>query len=211
MGLDLVVLAKEKDGVEINPTDAIGARRANRDDAQAMEALRRIWEAGDRAATFDAFVDDVVSREVPPIVILYGEDFESAMPAVRAEVQYYGFRGKAIEPAGNCVSAFAEQNGHDMSWLYGELNTQAEIESKIELLQSILDGYRGENAEITSIAEGYYQAWRQRDAAELEKLEQSFRNNPETAEHVFQLFSFIGAIDWFRFWVDKGFAIVADY
>ena len=173
-----------------------------------MDELRRIWESGDQAATFETFVDDVVSRDVP---IQYGDGFESAIPAVRAEVQYYGFRGKAIEPAGNRVSAFAERNGHDMSWLYGELGTQAEIESKINLLQRILDDYRRENAEITSMAEQYYQAWRRRDFAEHEKIEQSFPDDPQTEEHVFELFSFFGAIDWFRFWAGKGFTIAADY
>ncbi|GAB5406967.1 MAG: hypothetical protein Aurels2KO_51980 [Aureliella sp.] len=211
MGLDLVVLAKEQHGVDINPTDVIGARRANRDDPQVMDELRRIWESGDQTATFDAFVDDVVSRDVPPIVIQYGDGFESAIPAVRAEVQYYGFRGKAIEPAGNRVSAFAERNGHDMSWLYGDLATQSDIESRIALLQRIIDEYRRENAEVTSTAEQCYQAWRRRDFAEYEKMKQSFRDDPETEQHVFEVFSFFGAIDWFRFWVDKGFTIAADY
>ncbi len=211
MGLDLVVLAKEHNGVDINPTDVIGARRANRDDRQVMDELRRIWESGDQATAFDNFVDNVASCDVPPIVIQYGDGFASAMPAVRAEVQYYGFRGKAIEPASNRVSAFAERNGHDMSWLYGELATQTEIESTIDLLQSILEDYRRENAEITSRAEQFYRAWRRREFAEHERLEQSFRDDPGTEEHIFELFAFFGAIDWLRFWADKGFTIAADY
>ena len=207
MGLDLVVLAKGN----LNPTDAIGARRADRNDTQVMEELRRIWNAGDQTITFDAFVDDAVSGEVPPIVIAYGEDFESAKPAVQAEVQYYGYRGKSIEPGHNRVAVFAEDNGHDMSWLYGELVTQAEIESTIGMLQQTLDEYLAKNTEIAPSAREYYQAWLRRDAEEPEEIVQLFQDDPEAQEHVFELFSFFGVIDWLRFWADKGFIIKGDF
>jgi hypothetical protein len=211
MGLDLVIMAKQQYGIEINPTEVIGARRASRDDPEVMERLRTVWDAGDKASTFDEFVDELIAREFPPVVIHFGDGFEAAIPAVAAEGQYYGYRGKAIEPAGNRISAFAESNGHDLSWLYGKHGTKRVIESRINLLQRILDGYRDDNAEITTITEEYYHVWRRRDFAELEKLEQSFPDDPDSKDHIFELYSYFGAIDWFRFWADKGFAIAAEY
>lgn len=71
MGLDWIVLAKEQDGLEINPTEVIGSRRANRDDPEVMKELRRIWEAGNQTTKFDQFVDELVSREIP--VLHYSE------------------------------------------------------------------------------------------------------------------------------------------
>lgn len=211
MGLDWVVLAKERDGVEINPTEAIGAKRASRDDPEVMDELRRIWEAGDQSQPFDGFVEDAVSQVVPPIVVTFGSGFEAAIPAVRAEVQYYGFRGKAIEPKGNRVSAFAERNGHDLSWLYGDLESQGDIEAKIAQLVQIIDHYRRGNPDITSLAESYYHAWRQRNLAEMEKFEQAFESDPDAEDHLFELYAFFGVIDWLRFWSDKGFKIAADF
>jgi hypothetical protein len=211
VGLDWIVLAKEQDGVEINPTDVIGSRRATRDDPEVLSELRRIWAAGDQANTFDQFVDELVSRDVPPVVILYGKGFEAAIPAVQAEVQFYGFRGKAIEPNRNRVSAFAERNGHDISWLYGEFATQTDIEKAINLLQRILSDYRREAVEITSLAERYYGTWRRRDSIEMQKIEQELKGDPDLEDHVLELYSFIGAIAWLQFWADKGFKIAADY
>lgn len=95
--------------------------------------------------------------------------------------------------------------------LFQHNRPQADIEAKIHLLQQILPNYRRENAEITSLAERHYGAWRRRDSAEAQKIEQTFQDDPETEEHVFELYSLFGAIDWLRFWADKGYKIAADY
>jgi hypothetical protein len=211
MGLDWIVLAKEQNGLEINPTEVIGSRRANREDPEVMEELRRIWEDGNQLTKFEQFVDELVSREIPPIVIPFASEFEAAIPAVRSEAQFYGFRGKTIEPYCNRISEYAERNGYDMSWLYGTFNTQVDIEAAISLLQQILSEYRTTNTQITSLAEKYYRAWRRHDSAEAQRMEEAFETDPEIEDHVLELYSYFGAIDWLQFWSDKGFKIVAEY
>ncbi len=117
MGLDWVVLAREEGDAEINPTEVIGAVRASRGDPDVVAALREIWAQQQSDDTFEEFLDHVVNQDPPPIVLPYGSDLSDAMPAVRAEAQYYGFRGKALEPSLSRVSAAAERDGEDFGWL----------------------------------------------------------------------------------------------
>lgn len=211
MGLDWVILAKEVNRIEINPTEVIGAKRATRDDPLVVNELRLIWQDSDQAMTFDEFLTEVTSREIPPVVIPFGEGFQDAIPAVQAEVQYYGYRGKAIEPEFNCISEFAEQNGQDMSWIYGEMVAQSDIEEKINLLEGIFNRYKSIYPEIATAGEQYFLAWHQQRSVELDQIEQDLTNDIDKEKIVFEIFGFLGAIEWLRFWSDKGFKIVADF
>lgn len=211
MGLDWVVLGKEADGAYINPTEIIGARRASRTDPEVMAEMLRIWESGDKEISFQNFVEDLVSREVPPIVIQYGDEFEGALPAVMAEAQYYGYRAKAIEPDLNRISVFAERSGIKMDWLYGNMENESEIRERIQLLEKILDLYRSENSAVVELAEKFFADWRHARKDALDNMDKYSGGDAETEEHLFEIFGFIGAIDWLRFWSDKGFAVAADY
>lgn len=211
MGLDWVVLAKEVNRVEINPTEVIGAKRATRDDPLIVNEMRLIWQDGDQTMTFDEFLTDTTSRDIPPILIPFGEGFQDAIPAFQSEVQYYGYRGKAIEPGLNCVSEFAEQNGYYMSWIYGEMATQSDIEERINSLEEIFNKYKSDYPEIASVGERYFLAWRQQQSAEVDQIEQDLEHDTDKEKIIFEIFGFLGAIEWLRFWSDKGFEIVADF
>ena len=211
MGLDWVVLAKEVNEVEINPTEVIGAKRATRDDPHIVNEWRLIWQEGDQVMTFEEFLTDATSRQIPPIVIPFGEGFHDAIPAFQAEVQYYGYRGKVIEPELNCVSEFAEQNGYDMSWIYGEMATQSDIEERINLLEKIFNKYKFSHSKIASAGERYFLSWRQQQVTEVDHIEQELEHDADKEKIIFEIFGFLGAIEWLRFWSDKGFEIVADY
>ncbi|HEX2996883.1 MAG TPA: hypothetical protein VHP14_18825, partial [Anaerolineales bacterium] len=69
MGLDWVVLEKELNGVWVNPTEAIQARRATRKDAEVLAEMLFIWKSGDQSLSFEDFVEEAVSSEMPPVVI----------------------------------------------------------------------------------------------------------------------------------------------
>jgi hypothetical protein len=79
MGLDWVVLEKEQNGIMVNPTDIIKAKRATRDDAEVLVEMLSIWKAGNQSITFEDFVEDAVSSEIPPIIIPFGEGFQNAI------------------------------------------------------------------------------------------------------------------------------------
>ena len=131
MGLDWVVLEKEQNGRMVNPTEVIQAKRATRDDAEVLVGMLSIWKSGDQSIAFEDFVEEAVSSEIPPIVIPFGEGFQNAIPAVQAEVQYYGYRAMVLETRLNCVSQFGERSGYDFSWIFGQLSTQDEIIGKV--------------------------------------------------------------------------------
>ena len=130
---------------------------------------------------------------------------------MRAEAQYYGFRAKAIEPRYNRIAAFAEGRGHDFSWLFGKLEARSEIEGRIADLEKALDRYRRENLEICDFAERYYSAWREGRPKDMAALEEQMGATADLEDHVYELFSVLGAIDWLRFWSDKGFRIAAEF
>jgi len=211
MGLDWVVVAREDGEVPVYPTEILGARRASRDDSEVLAELRRIWESGAQESSFDEFVEQLVSQEVPPVVIGFGEGCESAAPAVVAEGQYYGYRAKAIEPSLNRISVFAEQNGIEMDWLYDQMRSEAEIRERIELLETIFDRYRSENPEIVRDGEMFYADWRRAPGEWMDHEEKYAGGDAEVEEHLFEIYAFLGAIDWLRFWADKGFQIAAEY
>ena len=211
MGLDWVVLEKEQNGVLVNPTEAIQARRATRNDAEVLAEMLFIWKSGDQSLSFEDFVEEAVSSKIPPIVIEFGKDFQDAIPAVQAEVQYYGYRGMVLEPRLNCVSQFAEQSGYDFSWIFGQLTTQDEIIGKIKELEQIYESFQSANKELALEGEKYYRAWREQNKDLQDKLEQTHINNGEYWDDILSVYGFLGAIDWLRFWSDKSFTIAADY
>jgi hypothetical protein len=211
MGLDWVVLEKEQNGILINPTEVIKAKRATRDDAEVLVEMLSIWKSGDQSITFEDFVEDAVSNEIPPIIVPFGDGFQNAIPAVQAEVQYYGYRGMALEPRLNCVSRFAEQSGYDFSWIFGQLSTQDEIVGKIKELEQIYEAFQSANKNLALEGEKYYRAWREQNKDIQDKLEQAYLKNGEYWDDIISIYGFLGAIDWLRFWSNKGFTIAADY
>jgi len=211
MGLDWIVLGKEQNGVWVNPTEVIQAKRATRNDAEVLAEMLFIWKSGDQSLSFEDFVENAVSLETPPIIIQFGTGFEKAIPAVQAEVQYYGYRAKVIEPRLNCVSRFAEQAGYDFSWIFGQLATQNEIVGRIRELEQIYKSFQVASEELTSEGEKYYQAWREQNKDLQDELEQRNFDNAEYWEDVLSVYGFLGAIDWLLFWSDKGFTVAADY
>ncbi|HEV7668588.1 MAG TPA: hypothetical protein VGS22_08700 [Thermoanaerobaculia bacterium] len=211
MGLDWVVLDREIDGTQVNPTEVLGAKRATRIDPEVLNEMRRIWETGDREVPFEEFVEGLVSRETPPIVISYGEGFEAAIPAVKAEAQYYGYRAKAIEPDVNRISAFAVANGISMDWLYDEMCSPAEILQKIQILEKVFDRYRVANSPAVQLAEKYDEEWKRRGKKSRVPMSEFSGGDAAMEEHLYEIHAFLGAIEWLRFWSDKGFEIVADY
>jgi hypothetical protein len=211
MGLDWVVLEKEQNGILINPTEVIKAKRATRDDAEVLVEMLSIWKSGDRSITFEHFVEDAVSNEIPPIIIPFGAGFQNAIPAIQAEVQYYGYRGMALEPRLNCVSRFADQSGYDFSWIFGQLSTQDEIVSKIKELEQIYEAFQSANKKLALEGEKYYRSWREQNKDLQDKLEQTYLKNDKYWDDIISIYGFLGAIDWLRFWSDKGFTIAADY
>ena len=211
MGLDWVVLSRTEGEHEINPTEVIGAVRATRHDPAVIDALRGIWESQGSDDSFDAFLDAVTTKEPPPIVIPFGPDARTAMPAVRAEVQYYGYRGKALEPELNRISAAAENEGEDLGWMWGRLSSRSEIESRISELERILAGHRTQNEVVCSVADEFFSAWQTVDEDQLREFEARFSSDTELGDHVFEVFSYLGAIAWLQFWSDKGFVIAADF
>lgn len=212
MGLDWVVLEKVQNGVVVNPTETIQAKRATRDDAEVLAEMLSIWKSDNQSLSFEDFVEDAVSQEIPPIVIPYGNKFQDAIPAFQAEVQYYGYRGMVLEPRINCVSRFAEQSGYDFSWIFGELTTQDEIVGKIRELEQIYKSFQSAKDELALEGEKYYRAWRQQNQKLQDNLEQTYVNKGEPYwNDILSVYSFLGAIDWLRFWSDKGFTIAADY
>jgi hypothetical protein len=211
MGLDWVVLEKEQNGIFINPTDVIKAKRATRDDAEVLAEMLSIWKSGDQSITFEDFVDDTVSNEIPPIIIPFGDGLQSAIPAVQAEVQYYGYRGMALESRLNCVSRFAEQTGYDFSWIFGQLSSQDEIVGKIKELEQIYEAFKSANKELALEGEKYYRSWREQNKDLQEKLEGIYLKKDKYWNDIISIYGFLGAIDWLWFWSDKGFTIAADY
>ena len=212
MGLDWVVLEKEQNGILVNPTEAIQPKRATRNDADVLAEMLFIWKSGDQSISFEDFVEDAVSLEIPPIVIPFGDGFQSAIPAVQAEVQYYGYRGMVLEPSINCVSRFAEQSGYDFSWIYGELTTQDEIVGKINELEQIYESFRSVNKELAAEGKKYYHCWREQNKDLQDKLDKTYFDKGASYWNDIQsIYGFLGAIDWLRFWSDKGFTITADY
>lgn len=211
MGLDWVLLEKEEDGVWVYPTETIQAKRATRNDAEVLAEMLFIWKSGDQSLSFEDFVENAVTLETPPIVIQFGEGYEDAIPAVQAEVQYYGYRAKVIEPRLNCVSRFAEQAGYDLSWIFGQLTCRAEILDKINELERIYESFQSTNKELTHEGEKYYRAWREQNKDLQDELEQRYFNNDTYWDDILSVYGFLGAIDWLRFWSDKGFTIAADY
>jgi hypothetical protein len=211
MGLDWVVLEKEQNGILINPTEVIKAKRATRDDSEVLVGMLSIWKSGDQSITFEDFVEDAVSNEIPPIIVPFGDGFQNAIPAVQAEVQYYGYRGMALEPRLNCVSRFAEQSGYDFSWIFGQLSTQDEIVGKIKELEQIYEAFQSANKNLALEGEKYYRAWREQNKDIQDKLEQAYLKNGEYWDDIISIYGFLGAIDWLRFWSNKGFTIAADY
>ena len=212
MGLDWVVLEKEQNGVLVNPTETIQAKRATRNDAEVLAQMLSIWKSGDQSLSFEEFVEDAVSPEIPPVVIPFGNGFQDAIPAFQAEVQYYGYRGRVLESRINCISRFAEQSGYDFSWIFGELNTQDEIVGKIKELEQIYRSFLAANKELALEGEKYYRAWREQNKDLQDKLEDTYFNKGEAYwNDILSVYGFLGAIDWLRFWSDKGFTIAADY
>jgi hypothetical protein len=212
MGLDWVVLEKKQDGVLVNPTEAIQAKRATRNDADVLAEMLFSWKSGDQTLTFEDFVEDAVSLEIPPVVIPFGDGFQDAIPAVQAEVQYYGYRGMVLEPRLNCVSRFAEQSGYDLSWIFGQLTTHDEIESKIKELEQIYGLFQSANKELAFEGEKYYRSWREQKKDLQINLEQTHFDRGESYwNDILSVYGFLGAIDWLSFWSDKGFTIAADY
>jgi hypothetical protein len=168
MGLDWVVIAKEENGVEINPTEVLGAKRLEpgTKDPEVLSAVRQMYddhlakleqqahtdskpgllkrifgakETKKRVPTFEEFINELTSHyEYPPVVVPFGEEAKEAIPKIPATEQYYGYRGQALLPDVNGISRFAENKGEDLSWMHQELKTQSEIEDKITILQKIL-------------------------------------------------------------------------
>jgi hypothetical protein len=211
MGLDWVVLEKKQNGFLVNPTEIIQAKRAIHDDAEVLAEMLSIWESGDQSITFEDFVEDAVSNEIPSIVIPFGDGFQDAIPAVEAEVQYYGYRGMVLEPRLNCVSRFAEQLDYDFSWIFGQLTTQDEIVGKINELEQIYEAFQSTNRELALEGEKYYYAWREQNKGLQDELERTYLNNGKYWDDILSIYGFLGAIDWLQFWSDKGFTIAADY
>jgi hypothetical protein len=212
MGLDWVVLEKEVNGVVTNPTDIIQAKRATRNDAEVLAEMLSIWKSGDQSLSFEEFVEDAVSQEIPPVVIPFGDGVHNAIPAVQAEVQYYGYRGMVLEPRINCISQFAEQSGYDFSWIFADLNTQDEILGRIQELEQIYRDFQSVNHELALEGNNYYQAWRERNQDLQDKLEETyFKKGASYWNDILSIYGFLGVIDWLRFWSDKGFIIAADY
>jgi hypothetical protein len=211
MGLDWVVLEKEQNGILINPTEVIKAKRATRDDAEVLVEMLSIWKSGDQSITFEDFVEHAVSNEIPPIIIPFGAGFQNAIPAVQAEVQYYGYRGMVLESSLNCISRFAEQSGYDFSWIFGRLSTQDEIVSKINELQRIYEAFQLANKKLALEGEKYYRSWYEQNKDLQDKMEETYFKNGKYWDDIISIYGFLGAIDWLRFWSDKGFTIAADY
>jgi hypothetical protein len=212
MGLDWVVLEKEQNGFVVNPTEVIQAKRATREDAEVLAEMLSIWKSGDQSLSFEEFVEDTVSQEIPPVVIPFGDGFQDAIPAFQAEVQYYGYRGMVLESRINCISRFAEQSGYDFSWIFGELTNQNEIVGKIKELEQIYKSFQPANRDLILEGEKYYKAWRERNQDLQDKLEEAYLSKGESYwNDILSVYSFLGAIDWLRFWSDKGFIIAADY
>ena len=132
MGLDWVVIAKEENGREINPTDILGVRRASKTDPEVVERLRELYSDRGERLSFDDWLDSLVTADPPPIVIPFGEDCRDAIPGVQAEVQYYGFRAKALEPEINRVSAFAVEDGRSLDWLWNDHDTTEQIDASVQ-------------------------------------------------------------------------------
>jgi hypothetical protein len=242
MGLDWIVLAKEEDGREVNPTEVLGVKRLERNTQdpeilsvvqesyeQHLEQLRRkpldrpSWlgrilgrkAEAPRLPTLDEFVESILERsEIPPVVVPFGPDARGAVPEVVAEVQFYGYRGKALEPDCNGISRVAEQQGHDLSWLYGDFETREEIEEKIGLLKAMLAEFERAHPESLESARDELARLRDPSTPEEEKLRleiQSTEGNAESACTSMDLAAVEGAIRWLEFWADKGFKIAADF
>jgi len=210
MGLDWVVIAKQDGAREVNPTEAIGARRVDPADEEVMAILHDVWSEGDRAQPFADFVRGLAAQEVPPIVIPFGLGFEAALPAVRAEVQYYGYRGQALLPDGNRVLRQRQDAGWSSDTLYADMPDAAAIEARRLALAQALSAYAEANVSICALARRYYASFRAQDQAAGAAIEDEFTDQ-DMADHVFEIFAVLGAIDWLAFWSDKGFRIAADH
>jgi hypothetical protein len=209
MGLDWVVLAREEGQDTVQPTEVLGAKRATDNDDDVINRLRDIWAGGEKGGqSFDEFLTTMRAQEVPPIVIGFGPDAQAAVPAVRAEGQYYGFRAQALDPQSNSLSAWAAKHGQGFNWLYQPMAGESQINEGVQELAHVLGQFRSAQPDIAALGDQYYTAWqsRQRD----EELERQVVK-PELQELVFDVFAYLGAIAWLTFWSTKGFKIAPEY
>jgi hypothetical protein len=116
-----------------------------------------------------------------------------------------------LEPRLNCVSQFGEQSGYDFSWLFGQLSTQDEIISKIKELEQIYEAFQSANNELAIQGEKYYRSWCEQNKELQDELEKTYLDNGKYWDDIISIYGFLGAIDWLKFWSDKGFTIAADY
>jgi hypothetical protein len=211
MGLDWVVIAKEKDGKEINPTDILGAKRASRFDSEVVGKLRDIHTSRGERSDFDDWLSSLIAQDPAPIVIPFGPEYRDAVPGVQAEVQYYGFRGKALETEINRLSEFAVAKGNSMDWIWQDLDTEDKIKSSIQKLTSTLEAYSALHPRPYNIAKQRFDSWRSEDLEGVNKADQEIASDADMQDHVFEIFTYLAAILWLSFWQDKGFKIAADF
>jgi hypothetical protein len=211
MGLDWVVIAKEENEREINPTDILGVRRASKTDPEVVERLRELYADRGEHLSFDDWLDSLVANDPPPIVISFGEDCRDAIPGVQAEVQYYGFRGKALEPDINRVSAFAVEDGRSLDWLWNDHDTTEQIDASVKWISDVLDAYNPSNQKAFDLAKRRFDAWRRQDTVAISKIDDETASDPDLEDHVFAIFAYLSARLWLSFWAGKGFRIAADY
>ena len=211
MGLDWVVIAKQKDGKEINPTDILGARRASRSDIEVVEKLRMIHASRGEQTHFEDWLSSLLAQDPPPIVIPFGALCRDAVPGVQAEVQYYGFRGKALEPEINRLSVFSITNGNSIDWIWKGFETEEEIRNSIQRLSSTLEAYSILHPHPYEIAKRRFDSWHSEDVEGVAKIDQEIVSDFDMQDHVFEIFAYFAAILWLSFWQDKGFKITADF
>ena len=211
MGLDWVVIAKTVNGKEINPTEVFGAKRASKSDPEVVQKLREIHSARGERSPFDEWLHSLIEKEPPPIVISFGTDCRDAIPGVQAEVQYYGFRGKALEPEINKVSAFAVAEGRSMDWLWKDHDTADQIRDSIRWLSDILQTYSASHRRAYELAKRRFDSWRCEDIAEVAAIDGETSADANMEDEVFAIFAYLSAVLWLTFWQDKGFKIAADF
>jgi len=211
MGLDWVVIAKVKGGKEINPTDILGVKRASRSDSEVMEILRDIHTSREEQTDFDDWLDSLIAQDPPPIIIPFGPESRNAIPGIEAEAQYYGFRGKALEPKFNRLSTFAVSKGRSMEWIWEDQETEKEINASIRRLTSTLEEYSHLHPQPYKIAKQRFESWYSDDTEEVSTIDEKIASDPELQEQVIDIFAYLAAISWLTFWQDKGFVIVADF
>ena len=182
--------------------------------------------------SFEAYLDEVLASEVPPIVINFGKGCEDAVPVWQAYAQYYGFRAKALD-SNNLITEFGEARGVESSWMWGDMEDQSEIEAAIARLEQLIEALKAAKPDEFKAAEERLRRVRDaKDPEERERLDLEMGVFPEdflgqyTAEEMSavqrraresggqlarDLEAYYGAIKWLRFWSDKGFKIAADF